>query len=164
MSISDVTWPASIHSCFRRRRNCQFGPSFSGPAISGSASSCLALSCRDTSMVRHFQVVRFQSTPFQFCVDAWRFCLSASRHCSLPHGSIVRTQHQPPVMLKAVRNRPDGTVRSRPDAARSRPDTARNSTVERSERNKSHTNYMLTTCSVPSFCHVQDEHGKKWEN
>ena len=58
----------------------------------------------------------------------------------------------PPVLLKAVRNRPD--------AARSRPDTARNSTVERSERNKSHTNYMLTTCSVPQFCHVQNEHGK----
>jgi len=47
-------------------------------------------------------------------------------------------------------------------AVRSRPDTARNSTVERSERNKSHTNYMLTTCSVPQFCHVQDEPGK-WE-
>jgi len=60
----------------------------------------------------------------------------------------------------AVRNRPDGTVRSRPDAARSRPDTARNSTVERSERNKSHTNYMLITCSAPQFCHVQDEHGQ----
>ena len=43
---------------------------------------------------------------------------------------------------------------------KSRPDTACNSIVERSERNKSHTNYMLTTCSVPSFCHVQDEHGK----
>jgi len=56
------------------------------------------------------------------------------------------------VLLKAVR--------SRPDAARSRPDTARNSTAERSERNKSHTNYMLTTCSVPSSCHAQDELGK----
>ena len=53
-------------------------------------------------------------------------------------------------ILKAVRT---GTVRSRPD-------TARNSAVERSERNKSHTNYMLTTCSVPQFCRVQDEHGK----
>ena len=29
--------------------------------------------------------------------------------------------------------------------AQSRPDTARNSSVERSERNKSHTNYMLST-------------------
>jgi len=29
------------------------------------------------------------------------------------------------VVLKAVRNRPDGTVRSRPDAARSSPDTDR---------------------------------------
>jgi len=65
-----------------------------------------------------------------------------------------------PVLLKAVRSHPDGTVRSHRDAARSRPDTAHNSTVERSERNKSHTNYMLTTCSVPSLCHVQDEHGK----
>jgi len=53
--------------------------------------------------------------------------------------------HRRSVLLKAARSRPDGTVRSRPDAARSRPDTARNSTVERSERNKSHTNYMLTT-------------------
>jgi len=60
-----------------------------------------------------------------------------------------------------TKSRPDGTVRSRLDAARSRPYTARNSTVERSERNKSHTNYMLTTCSVPLFCRVQDEHGKK---
>jgi len=76
------------------------------------------------------------------------------------------------VLLKAVRNRPDGTVRnrpdgtvrSRPDAARSRPNTARNSTVERSERNKSHTNYMLTTCSLPSFCHVEDEHGQNETN
>jgi len=54
------------------------------------------------------------------------------------------------VLLKDVRSRPDGTVRSRPDAARSRPDTARNSTVERSERNKSQTNnlhahYLLST-------------------
>ena len=57
------------------------------------------------------------------------------------------------VLLKAVRNRADRT-------ARSHPDTDRNSTVERSERNKSHTNYMHTTCSVPLFCHVQDEHGK----
>jgi len=68
-----------------------------------------------------------------------------------------------PVLLKAVRNRLDGTAWSRPDAARSHPDTGHNSTVERSERNKSHTNYMLNTCSVPSFCHTQDEHGK-WEN
>jgi len=68
------------------------------------------------------------------------------------------------VLLKAVRSRPDGTVQSRPDAARSRPDTACDPTVEHSERNKSHTNYMLTTCSVPSFCHVQDEHGKNEKN
>jgi len=61
-----------------------------------------------------------------------------------------------PVLLKAVRNRPD--------VARSRPDTAHNSTVEHSERNKSHTNYMLITCSVPSFCHVQDEHGTNEKN
>jgi len=58
------------------------------------------------------------------------------------------------------RNCQDGTARRRSDAAWSHPDTARNSTVERSERNKSHSNYMLTTCSVPSFLHVQDEHGK----
>jgi len=56
---------------------------------------------------------------------------------------------------RAVRNRRDRTVQSYPDAARSRPDTARNLTVERSERNKSHTYYMLTICSVPSFCHVR---------
>ena len=60
------------------------------------------------------------------------------------------------VLLKAVR--------SRPDAARSRPDTARNSTVERSEMNQSHTHYMLTTCSVPQFCHVQDKHGNEKNN
>jgi len=59
------------------------------------------------------------------------------------------------VLLKAVLNRLD--------AARSRHDITRNSTVERSQRNKLHTNYMLTTCSVPQFCHVQDEHGQ-WEN
>jgi len=55
------------------------------------------------------------------------------------------------VLLKAVRSRLDGTIGSRPDEARSHLDTAHNSTVERSERNKSHTNYMLTTCSVPQF-------------
>ena len=59
-----------------------------------------------------------------------------------------------------TKSRPEPSGRNRPDAARSRPDTARNSTVERSERNKSHTDYMLTTCSVSSFYHLQDEHGK----
>jgi len=56
-----------------------------------------------------------------------------------------------------------GPTKSRPEpsgSVRTEPSGARNSTVEHSERHKSHTNYMLTTCSVPQFCHVQDEHGK----
>jgi len=72
----------------------------------------------------------------------------------------VRNRLEGTVQPGAVRNRPYGTVWSRLDAAQSRPDTARNSAVERSERNKLHAYYMLTTCSVPQFCHVQDEHGK----
>jgi len=49
-------------------------------------------------------------------------------------------------------------------AVPSRPDAARNSTVKRSERNKSHKNYVLTTCSVPQFCRVQDERENEKNN
>jgi len=49
-----------------------------------------------------------------------------------------------------TKSRPEPSGRSRPDAARSRPDTVRNSTVERSERNKSHTNYA-GWCYFPSI-------------
>ena len=58
------------------------------------------------------------------------------------------------VLLKAVRTEQPGAVWTPPGADR-------NSTVERSERNKSHTNNMLTTCSVPSFYHVQDKKNEK---
>ena len=63
-------------------------------------------------------------------------------------------QRRRPVLLKAVRSRPEPSGRNRPEPSGRRPEPSRhrrNSAVEHSERNKSHTNYMLTTCSVPSI-------------
>jgi len=46
-----------------------------------------------------------------------------------------------------------GPTKSRPDAAWSRPDTARNSTVERSERNKLHYRTQITRSLLAQYLH-----------
>ena len=58
-------------------------------------------------------------------------------------------------ILKAVRNRPPGAVRTPPGAVPTPP-------VIQLLNVQKEINRTLITCSVPSFCHVQDEHGK-WD-